>query len=514
MGQILCFHKTAHGYSHIQRNQPCEDASASYCDGEGRFYIAAVADGHGQKKSFRSAIGSCVAVDVAVECLKEAAEGILGTPEDSETFYREVLESSRDRVLRIRQLTDTILSRWHSGIQRDYSDNPPSDEELGEFAEYYSDPAKLPEIYGSTLIAALRLPKCLVLLQQGDGRCDVFYGDGSVDQPIPWDERCQGNLSSSLCEESAYDAIRHCVIDLEETPVAACYMGSDGVEDAYREMEGTHIFYKHLSCVLAEKNLEEFDAYLESMLPEFSAWGLYSKSGSLDDVSVAGIVDTEAIAAWTGQYQKEIRRFELEEALVWKDREFKSKINKHSVLEMRCWEEEKKYTDLHKEIEHLEEASRNYTEQRIALEEQIQECQPRLKEAAQDFGRLESYIGCIEKAGKKANQGLSWAYGMSKKAILEAIKSVADEEYARQRARHKMLLDRQKTLETQIKDNEERLAQCQNELREQAEAAAQAKQEYEAYHEKYQQAAKEVEELQKKIEALSQEENESRDDQR
>lgn len=117
MGQIISFHKTAHGYSHIQRDQPCEDASASFCDENGRYYIAVVSDGHGQARSFRSAVGSKVAVDVTVDCLKETAEGILGTAEDEAIFYRELMESSRDRIIRIRQLTDTILSRWHAGIQ-------------------------------------------------------------------------------------------------------------------------------------------------------------------------------------------------------------------------------------------------------------------------------------------------------------------------------------------------------------------------------------------------------------
>lgn len=502
MGQIISFHKTAHGYSHIQRDQPCEDASAGFCDDNSRYYIAAVSDGHGQARSFRSAVGSQIAVDVTVGCLKEAAEGILSTSDDEEIFCRELLESSRDRELRIRQLTDTILSRWYAGIQADYAKNPPSPEELGEFTQYYADPKRIPEIYGATLIAALWLPKCLILLHQGDGRCDVFYEDGSVDQPIPWDERCQGNKCSSLCEASAYDAIRHCVIDLDQTPVIACYLGSDGVENAYRDQEGTHIFYKHLSCLLTEKTPEEFDAYLEEFLPEFSAHGLYSNSGSMDDVSVAGIVDVEAIQAWKDTYTSQIRRFELEEMLIYKDRAYKSMIRKHTFLQAQQWKAEAEYTRLHEELVELQEACEQFPAQKEALQEQIEDFHPKLEEMAKSFDILESYITRIERARKPIKPRQKWSYDVCKKSILDTIKAVKDEKFANLKARHQDLLDRKNLLETQEAETKEKLAACQKALLVQGEAAAQAKQAYEDYHERFCQAENAVRSIRQKIEDL------------
>ena len=501
MGQIISFHKTAHGYSHIQRNQPCEDASASFADENGRYYIAVVSDGHGQARSFRSAVGSKVAADVTLDCLKETAEGMLSTPEDEAIFYRELLESPRDRILRIRQLTDTILSRWYAGIQADYAKNPPSPEELGELAQYYADPKRVPEIYGATLIAALWLPKCLILLHQGDGRCDVFYGDGSVDQPIPWDERCQGNKVSSLCEESAYDAIRNCVIDLDQTPVIACYLGSDGVEDAYRDQEGTHIFYKHLSCLLAEKTPAEFDSYLKEFLPEFSTNGFCSNSGSLDDVSVAGIADPEAILPWKDTYASQIRRFELEEKLIFKDRAYKSMIRKHTYLKEQAREAEEKYTALHCERTRLQEVCARFPEQKEALEEQIREYEPKLEEMAKSFEMLEAYI--IEHYEKPIKHQLKWAYYTSKISILETVKAVKDAEYRKLQTRQQQLVDRKVRLEEQEVDAEKKLAACETALQAQAEAAAQAKQAYEEYHERFCQAENAVQELQRRIDDLS-----------
>ena len=335
MSQIYTFHKSVMGYSHIKNSIPCEDASASFTAEDGRYHIALIADGHGQERSFRSSVGSRFAAEAALEALKVFAEAALASEETEKRFYLDILDNPRYRRMAIRQLTDTILANWHDRVREDFISNPPSPEETEKYAAYCSNEEEIPKIYGTTLIAALRLPKCMVLLQQGDGRCDVFYADGSVDQPIPWDDRCEGNVTTSLCDEDAFDSVRHCVIDLEKKSVVACYAGSDGVEDAYRTMEGTHTFYRDLCCTLAELRGPDFDAYLEEMLPEFSAWGRFSKQGSHDDVSVAGIVDLDGIAPLLEGFRTDVHRFELEEDLFWQEDALRSKSRGYGILKKR-----------------------------------------------------------------------------------------------------------------------------------------------------------------------------------
>ena len=356
MGKQFAFHKSVQGYGHIQRGQPCEDASVSFENETLDFYIAVTADGHGQQKSFRSQIGSAIATEVSLSCLKEAAEAILSEPEETDQFYSAILESNHESQIRIRQLTDTILSRWSDAVWEDYRQNPPSEEELGEYAQYYENETNVPKIYGTTLIAALRLPKCLILLQQGDGRCDVIYEDGSVDQPIPWDDRCEGNRTTSVCDEDAADSIRHCVIDLSQKTVIACYLGSDGVEDAYRTMEGTHVFYKDLSCILAKSSREAFESHLTEMLPEFSARGRFGNYGSMDDVSIAGIADKEALIPLIPQFRKDIRSYELEERVFWQEDLLRSKVRKHGVLHKRMEEAENRLSQVRNAWEARREA--------------------------------------------------------------------------------------------------------------------------------------------------------------
>lgn len=344
MTPLRTFHGTARGSLHILRNAPCEDSSASYADEDGRYYIAVVSDGHGDSRCFRSQYGSKFATEVALSSLKEFAEYAIQVdckPVDL------VNDSST-----IRQLTDTIVARWYDSVTEDFHNAAPTAEELATIgaasAEDISEDAIL-HIYGATLIAALWLPNMLVLLQQGDGRCDVFYSDGTINQPIPWDDRCVNTTTTSLCDSDADERFRNCVIDLREIKVAACYLACDGIEDAYRDsvttMEGTHTFFKDLSCKLMKMDERSFCAYLEEFLPEFSRDGLWGKSGSGDDCSVAGIVDMNLLATFEEQFLKDIQIYQLSEELFWKTDELNGKTRKYEILRRRMEEAGQRYDE-------------------------------------------------------------------------------------------------------------------------------------------------------------------------
>lgn len=392
MSQMFTFHKSVRGQGHILRDLPCEDSSASYTSEDGRYHIAIIADGHGQRKSFRSKFGSQTAADVALECLKGFADVTLGTAEGEARFYQDILTNPRYRQMTLRQVTNTILANWSDRIFEDYYTNPPSEEELGEYAEYFQEQAHIPQIYGTTLIAALKLPGCLILVQQGDGRCVVFYTDGSVDQPIPWDSRCEGNVTTSMCDEDATDSFRHCVIDTAQKPVAACYVGSDGVEDAYRSHEGTHTFYKDLTCELVNRSETDFDAYLDEMLPEFSAYGRFSKAGSMDDVSISGIVDLEAAGELAPNYGLEVHKFCLSEDLFWKEDELRSKMRAHGILHKRMVEAQARFEQGKKYLRELERELQVTISQLGTLRERIQRTKQELQEDADGFNAFSNYF--------------------------------------------------------------------------------------------------------------------------
>lgn len=347
MKQASAFHHTARGQLHIMRGAPCEDHSASFSHPDGRYHIAAAADGHGARECFRAAVGAQAAVETAVECLQELAGAVLASEEAERSFQLDLFSDPRYRAATLRRLTDTLLARWRDRIREHYREHPPTPEELGEGASLEDIPDRsIPRIYGATLMAALLLPGCLLLFHQGDGRIEVIYGDGTLDQPVPWDPRCEFNVTTSLCDADAFSGFRSCAIDLADREVIACYLGTDGVEDAYRDtygdlgashqrMGGVHTFYKHLSCQLVELGPEEFSSYLEELLPRFSGEGLFSRAGSGDDVSVAGIADKAALEPLADRFRHEVKRYGLDEALYWAEDELRGKRRKHGILQKR-----------------------------------------------------------------------------------------------------------------------------------------------------------------------------------
>lgn len=346
MDQVFTFHETVRGHLHVMNEFPCEDSSSSFSAENGRYHIAIVADGHGSKSCFRSDYGSKVATEVALECLQQFAEATLASEELEERFYKDIFSNPRYRHMTVRRLTDTILAEWHDRVLEDYKNNPPTLEEMGESATEYQNGKNPTHIYGTTLIAALKMPQCLILLHQGDGRCAVFYEDGSIDQPIPWDSRCEDTATTSLCDEDAAERFRSCVLNLAEKPVVACYVGCDGVEDAYRDtyeglggshvlMGGVYAFYKYLTCQIVQIGDEAFKSWLPDFLSKFSADGIFSRSGSGDDVSVSGIVDLSKISSFTEGYAYDVKLYALEEDLFWKEDELRGKTRKHGILEKR-----------------------------------------------------------------------------------------------------------------------------------------------------------------------------------
>ena len=300
------FHKTVRGYRHEKEGIPCQDSSVSYAGKN--YHIAVVADGHGDPACARSQLGASYVVEITEKCLTDFATALsCGTMP---------FKTERQRLECVQQLKNTIVSKWHNAVHRHLQENEITHDELqqaGDYTRLYENGERLEHLYGTTLIAALMTQTYLLLLQQGDGRCDVFYSDGNIDQPIPWDTRCSGNITTSMCDEDAANRFRSILLDVKKLGIIACYLGSDGVEDSYYENElsqqGTHQFYMDLSCMLDKVGKESFDSYLNEMLPKFSA------SGSTDDVSVAGIIDLDGIRPHIQEYMRQINKYNRKEKL-------------------------------------------------------------------------------------------------------------------------------------------------------------------------------------------------------
>ena len=375
---LITFHETAHGYRHIQENIPCQDRSLSCSSEEGDYQIICVADGHGDPACHRSDDGAGFAVEAAKKCLKDFAEAIISG--------NMPFTSPRQRSECLEQLTNSILSKWYGKVRNDLLAHAVTEADLaaaGRYEEAYRKGDRVEHLYGTTLIAALWVQDYLVLIQQGDGRCDVFYTDGAVDQPIPWDERCKGSTTTSMCDKDAFNRIRTAVIDLTQKDVAACFLGSDGVEDSYYDNEesqlGTHRFYMDLSCKLCEYGADQFKNNLKGMLSAFS------KTGSGDDVSVAGIVDLDKISKLIDFYKEAVEQYDIHVKRKVDYEEARSKVismtRKHGILSTRVSDAEAALLDAHKDRRSRAEELHNLTARREQLS-----CQ-----AGQDNAELDGY---------------------------------------------------------------------------------------------------------------------------
>ena len=483
MDQVFTFHETVRGHLHVMNEFPCEDSSSSFSAENGRYHIAIVADGHGSKSCFRSDYGSKVATEVALDCLQQFAEATLASEELEERFYKDIFSNPRYRHMTVRRLTDTILAEWHDRVLEDYKNNPPTLEEMGESATEYQNGKNPAHIYGTTLIAALKMSQCLILLHQGDGRCDVFYEDGSVDQPIPWDSRCEDTATTSLCDEDAAERFRSCVLNLAEKPVIACYVGCDGVEDAYRDtyeglggshvlMGGVHAFYKYLTCQIVQMGDEAFKSWLPDFLAKFSADGIFSRSGSGDDVSVSGIVDLSKINSFTEGYAYDVKLYALEEDLFWREDELRGKTRKHGILKKRFDDAKLAYENASVTQNTLTESLEQLQSFRIEFAKKIEAAKEELEDYRQD---AESATGQIE--GRYATR-----FATAIQLFIEEISTG----YSQKEAAYSKMLEQLVQLDGKIRQIEEQIECGKKNLLELETKRDEAQSAFEEYDTKYQ----------------------------
>lgn len=293
MSGYTAFHCTVIGQRYIEKEKPCEDYSLSCNDDD--IHIAVVADGHGDPRCFRSNVGSRKACEITLEQLKRFAHALQQEDVERQLFTRFGARKLTDNLFR------SIVTEWQHAVLADIAENPMTEEERASVdsaaAAVYQEGRELVHIYGTTLIAMLMTERYLLVLHQGDGRCVVMHHDGTVDQPVPWDPRCEGRNTSSLCDNDVLASWRYHLIDLEKDPIAACYAVSDGIEDSFETMEELNAFLCHHAGEYVSKGA---DAYLAELPAQFAA---LTKNGSRDDTSMGCIIDTDKVSEFASQYQ-------------------------------------------------------------------------------------------------------------------------------------------------------------------------------------------------------------------
>lgn len=268
----VSFAETSIGYSHIKAETECEDSSGAYSDEN--MNICVVADGHGSKQYFRTKKGSSFAVEAAISNIKRFV---------TITDKSELFENTDEHF---KNLAKNILKSWNELVSCDYAENPFSEEELYGIPEKYKikyeNPENVNHAYGTTLIAFVVTKNYSFGLQLGDGKCVILNSDRKYIQPIPWDDNCQMNVTTSICDKNALQEFRFYISD--KLPIAA-FCGTDGIDDSYTGDDDLTAFYNGVLSIFAQYGYETGVSEVNEYLP------MLTKKGSMDDVSVAGIID-------------------------------------------------------------------------------------------------------------------------------------------------------------------------------------------------------------------------------
>jgi len=251
---VNTFNISCIGASHLKNNIPCQDYSASWKSGKSA--IIAVADGHGSEEYIHSDRGARFAVESALICIKE------------------LIKKKPDKLFNpdidLKTLEKSIIAEWYNKVAND------THEEIDDI--FVS--------YGTTLLAAAMTEHYWFAIQIGDGKCVVINDDNSITQPVPWDDKCFLNVTTSLCDHNAHDLFRHYYS--EKLP-SAVFLGSDGIDDSFpigKNEEHLAIFYRNVFEKITVDGINKGLDSIKEVLP------LLSQKGSGDDVSAAGIIRT------------------------------------------------------------------------------------------------------------------------------------------------------------------------------------------------------------------------------
>lgn len=305
---IFAFSATETGYNHTKINKVCEDASDFYDDE--KMHICVVADGHGSDNYPRTEFGSKFAVDAAIKNVIE----FVNTAEKSQ-----VINDAENNFERMNQLAKSILRSWYESVEEDYNKKPFTEKELEKVSDKYKnrylseniEERKVEKAYGCTLIIYVITDDYSFGMQIGDGKCVLIDENGQFLEPIPWDDDCQLNVTTSICDDDAIDEFRFYISDKMPTAV---FVGSDGIDDSYANEEELYALYRSILKIFIEHGDEVGKSEIREYLP------VLTKRGSGDDVSMGLIINQKRAKSISSVFEMQIEVFKLTEELQDKKR--------------------------------------------------------------------------------------------------------------------------------------------------------------------------------------------------
>jgi hypothetical protein len=261
------------GASHVRSGAENQDAIGwTPADRVGAGVAVSVADGHGGQKSFRSATGARLAVEVS----QGLAAELLNAPGGSValSWVKDRLEQDAPR---------RIVRDWRALVADDLAGSPFTDDEFAvlrgrDGANAQSLVESDPHLaYGTTLITAVAAPSFMAFWQIGDGDVLTVSATGAG-RPLSGDERLIANETTSLCSADAWRLFRVAVFG---TPAPLIMVSTDGFANSFRDDAGYLRFGVDILRMLGVEGVDAVAGRLTEWLTQMT------QEGSGDDISLA-----------------------------------------------------------------------------------------------------------------------------------------------------------------------------------------------------------------------------------
>lgn len=337
MGAFYHFACSEQGYNHIKINRVGQDASGELFWND--VTIIAVADGHGSDNYIRTDLGSKFAVHAALDAIQAFIV-------DARGCGIAFMDNADDCLA---QISKNILAKWHTLVEDDVQAHPFRPDEMTKVSEKYkvryASGRYNAKAYGTTLIAICKTDTFWFGIHIGDGKCVEIMPNGEIYEPIPWDKQCEQNITTSICDSDAIEEFRFaCSTELP----AAIFIGSDGIDDSYASSEELHELYRSILLIFSEYGESVGRDEVKNYLPKIS------RKGSGDDVSIAGLINSEL----TAEQLNSIRlRGEIIKAKSKRDqaqREHQSALERKSYIENILTKNRLEYQQFSEKMERAE----------------------------------------------------------------------------------------------------------------------------------------------------------------
>lgn len=308
MDAYRAFHFVSIGASHLRKGTVCQDSGASM--ETDNYRLAVVCDGHGGDDYFRSDRGSRMAVQAFCECAEKAfspqprkwlRRKAAHLKNKAKNFSDALNASATQREIdeQLLWFARSVVARWNTLVEEDLTADPLKEDEMAAVSEKararYEAGESLHKAYGTTLLGTVLTEDFWFGIHIGDGKCVAFDFEGNAAEPIPWDEKCFLNTTTSICDSAALQEFR--VFFSKQLP-AAIFAASDGVDDCFADEEKLHSFYRVVLTSFATQETEQAQKELCEYLP------VLSEKGSGDDMSIGAILQMEYLQENAALFEK------------------------------------------------------------------------------------------------------------------------------------------------------------------------------------------------------------------